>query len=68
MYTLYFICSIFYSFQAEGYGARWSADGTRFRGFVEPQVRSRARARVGYKLNSINAAGDGSEMCNGRRG
>ena len=24
--------------QVEGYGARWSADGRRFRGFVEPQA------------------------------
>ena len=22
----------------EGYGARWEADGTKFRGFLEPQM------------------------------
>ena len=22
----------------EGYGARWTADGTQFRGFLEPQM------------------------------
>ncbi|GAQ82654.1 RNA-binding ASCH domain protein [Klebsormidium nitens] len=30
--------AVFEARVAEGYGARWSADGTQFRGFLEPQM------------------------------
>jgi hypothetical protein len=33
--------------QHEGYGARWSADGSEFRGFLEPQMEG---------TNSLHAA------------
>ena len=47
--------------QAEGYGARWSGDGTAFRGFIEPHAwdvaRRAAEAETNKTTNPQAAAG-----------